>query len=74
MGELVGPTKRSDIADRDGVRRSLKRAGGLQYRAEGLGMRDELSARRFDWRMVTMALARVARIRVTIVASEVSAT
>src|SRR6266404_4374454 len=37
MAELVGPTKRSDIPDRDGVRRSLERAGGLQYCAEGFG-------------------------------------
>ncbi len=49
MAELVGPSKRSDIPDRDGVRRSLVRAGGLQYCAEGFGVRDEPSARRFPF-------------------------
>jgi len=49
MAELVGPTKRSDIPDRDGVRRSLERAGGLQYCAEGFGVHDEPSARRFPF-------------------------
>lgn len=49
MAELVGPTKRSDNPYRDGVRRSLERAGPLQYRAEGFGVRDESSARRFQF-------------------------
>jgi len=49
MAELVGPTKRSDIPDRYGVRRSLERAGGLQYCVEGFGVRDEPSARRFPF-------------------------
>jgi hypothetical protein len=49
MAELVGPTQRSDIPDRDGVRRSLGRAGALQYRGEGFGVRDEPSARRFQF-------------------------
>jgi hypothetical protein len=49
MAELVGPTTSSDIPDRDGVRCSLERAGGLQYCAEGFGVRDEPSARRFPF-------------------------
>jgi hypothetical protein len=49
MAELVGPTKRSDIPYRDGVRRSLERASGLEYRAEGFGVRDEPSAPRFQF-------------------------
>ena len=49
QSELVGPTKRSDIPDRDGVRRSLERAGGLQHCAEGFGVRDGQSARPFPF-------------------------